>query len=149
MSVARVYSDQTLFDEPTRASMNVSSSPAALVISKLIPADAGIRTTRHYSKNPVNPTNKNIFNLHNETKCKATWLLDITSSHGTGLYKCRVDFKRSPTKHALWNLTVIGKNYSSNIVHSYKLQSIWIKLGELLLHNLSGADTFLLLVNNF
>ena len=56
MSVARVYSDQTLFDEPTRASMNVSSSPAALVISKLIPADAGIRTTRDYSKNPVNPT---------------------------------------------------------------------------------------------
>ena len=24
-----------------------------------------------------------------------------------GLYKCRADFRRSPTKHALWNLTVI------------------------------------------
>ena len=41
MSIARVYSDQTLFDEPTRAVMNVTTSPAALIISKLIPADSG------------------------------------------------------------------------------------------------------------
>ena len=41
MSVARVYSDQTLFDEPTRAVMNVTTKPAALIISKLIPADSG------------------------------------------------------------------------------------------------------------
>ena len=41
MSIARVYSDQTLFDEPTRAVMNVTRSPASLTISKLIPADSG------------------------------------------------------------------------------------------------------------
>ena len=41
MSIARVYSDQTLFDEPTRAVMNVTRSPASLLISKLIPADSG------------------------------------------------------------------------------------------------------------
>ena len=66
VSIARVYSEPTLFDEPTRAVMNVTQSPAALVISKLLPADSG-------------------------------------------LYKCRADFRRSPTKHALWNLTVIGQ----------------------------------------
>ena len=43
MSIARVYSDQTLFDEPTRAVMNVTRSPASLTISKLIPADSGKR----------------------------------------------------------------------------------------------------------
>ena len=43
MSIARVYSDQTLFDEPTRAVMNVTRSPASLTISKLIPADSGER----------------------------------------------------------------------------------------------------------
>ena len=41
MSIARVYSDQTLFDEPTRAVMNVTAQPAQLIISKLIPADSG------------------------------------------------------------------------------------------------------------
>ena len=41
MSIARVYSDQTLFDEPTRAVMNVTTQPAKLIISKLIPADSG------------------------------------------------------------------------------------------------------------
>ena len=43
MSIARVYSDQTLFDEPTRAVMNVTRTPASLLISKLIPADSGER----------------------------------------------------------------------------------------------------------
>ena len=42
--MARVYSDQTLFDEPTRAVMNVTSDPATLVISQLIPADSGGET---------------------------------------------------------------------------------------------------------
>ena len=42
MSIARVYSDQTLFDEPTRAVMNVTRDPASLLISKLIPADSGL-----------------------------------------------------------------------------------------------------------
>ena len=41
LSIARVYSDQTLFDEPTRAVMKVNHRPAALVISNLIPADEG------------------------------------------------------------------------------------------------------------
>ena len=41
LSIARVYSDQTLFDEPTRAVMKVNRKPAALVISNLIPADEG------------------------------------------------------------------------------------------------------------
>ena len=41
LSIARVYSDQTLFDEPTRAVMKVNPRPAALVISNLIPADEG------------------------------------------------------------------------------------------------------------
>ena len=41
LSVARIYSEPTLFDEPTRAVMNVSLSPAALIISKLLPADSG------------------------------------------------------------------------------------------------------------
>lgn len=41
LSIARVYADQTLFDEPTRAVMNVNIEPAALIISKLIPADEG------------------------------------------------------------------------------------------------------------
>ena len=41
LSIARVYSDQTLFDEPTRAVMKVNQRPAALVISNLIPADEG------------------------------------------------------------------------------------------------------------
>ena len=39
-----MYSDQTLFDEPTRAVMNVTSDPATLVISQLIPADSGGET---------------------------------------------------------------------------------------------------------
>ena len=41
LRIARVYSDQTLFDEPTRAVMKVNQKPAALVISNLIPADEG------------------------------------------------------------------------------------------------------------
>ena len=41
LSIARIYSEPTLFDEPTRAVMNVTQSPAALVISKLLPADSG------------------------------------------------------------------------------------------------------------
>ena len=50
MSIARVYSDQTLFDEPTRAVMNVTTSPAALIISKLIPADSGRKMgVKYYS----------------------------------------------------------------------------------------------------
>ena len=78
VSIARVYSEPTLFDEPTRAVMNVTQSPAALVISKLLPADSG-------------------------------------------LYKCRADFRRSPTKHALWNLTVIGQcQTGSHSVKNYK-----------------------------
>ena len=40
-----MYSDQTLFDEPTRAVMNVTSDPATLVISQLIPADSGGETS--------------------------------------------------------------------------------------------------------
>jgi hypothetical protein len=72
LSIARVYSDQTLFDEPTRAVMRVSSTPAALVISSLIPADQG-------------------------------------------LYKCRADFKKSPTKHFLLNLTVIAPPHPPTI----------------------------------
>ena len=50
MSIARVYSDQTLFDEPTRAVMNVTRSPASLTISKLIPADSG---DKHRLKNSI------------------------------------------------------------------------------------------------
>jgi len=69
---ARVYSDQTLFEEPTRAVMGVDRQPAALVISNLIPADEG-------------------------------------------LYKCRVDFKRSPTKHFLLNLTVIAPPHPPSV----------------------------------
>ena len=41
LAIARTYSDQTLFDEPTRAVMTVTTRPAALLISNLIPADQG------------------------------------------------------------------------------------------------------------